>query len=61
MLVKLRNTWYAPDGKLYKANRKGTVVSDSLKDKLPSSAAIWDDKKGEFVPKEQPKPAEEKK
>lgn len=55
MLVKLRNTWYAPDGKLYRVDRKGTVVSDSLKGSLPSSAAIWDEKEGKFVPKEKPK------
>ena len=55
MLVKLRTTWYAPDRKLYKADRKGTVVSDSLKDSLPSSAAIWDEKEKKFIPKEKPK------
>lgn len=61
MLVKLRNTWYAPDGKLYKANRRGTVVSESLRDKLPTGAEIWDDKAGKFVPKgEAPKTDEPK-
>lgn len=54
MLVKLKNTWYAPDGRLYKRQAKGTVIPDSLKNALPTGAEILDQGKDE-PKKEEPK------
>lgn len=45
MLVRLKNNWFSPEGKLYKSIHGPQEIPDRLKDKLPPSAQVAGEEK----------------